>query len=265
MSTAKSLHDWFATTQGQYLLEREQEFFDKAVADRFGFNAVQLGLTEHEFLRTSRMPVRIVAGNRAGLNGRGDDAQDGDGQDSGSYQSVRLIMDELPFDCDSLDLVVMPHVLEFNEHPHFILREVERVLMPEGHVIIAGFNPRSLWGLWRSLGKKRDYPWNGNFISLPRMKDWLALLGFEVVAGRFACYAPPLNNPGWVGRFSFMEPAGDRWWAVCGGIYFLQAIKRVHGMRLIKPKWNEGLVGKLMPTSPKLNNRMPQKTETDPQ
>ncbi len=137
--------------------------------------------------------------------------------------------------------------------------------MPEGQVIIAGFNPRSLWGVWRKLGKPKGYPWNGNFITLPRMKDWLALLGFEVVAGRFACYAPPLNNPRWMGRFHFMEPAGDRWWAVCGGVYFLQAIKRVHGMRLIKPKWNEGLVGKLMPSSPKLNNRMPQKSETDPQ
>ncbi|MGO8753958.1 MAG: class I SAM-dependent methyltransferase [Gallionellaceae bacterium] len=265
MSTANSLQDWFATTQGQYLLEREREFFDRAVADLFGFNAVQLGLTEYEFLRASRMPVRIIAGNKAGLNGRGDGAQSGDGQENGKYGWVRLIMEELPFDSGSLDLVVMPHVLEFNEHPHHILREVERVLMPEGTIIIAGFNPRSLWGAWRRLGKQQGYPWNGNFIALPRMKDWLALLGFEVVAGRFACYAPPLNHPGWISRLGFMEPAGDRWWAVCGGVYFLQAIKRVHGLRLIKPKWNEGLVGKLMPSAPKLNNRMPQRTETDPQ
>ncbi len=136
MSTASSLHDWFATTQGQYLLVREQEFFDQAVADLFGFNAVQLGLTQHEFLRASRMPVRIIAGNKAGLNGR-DEGQSGGSKENGKYPTVRLIMEELPFDSASLDLVVMPHVLEFNEHPHHILREVERVLMPEGHVIIA--------------------------------------------------------------------------------------------------------------------------------
>lgn len=258
MSTADSLNDWFATPQGTFLLEREQAFFDKAVADRFGFNAVQLGLTGYEYLRASRMPVRIVAGNRAGLGEGGEAA-------ACPYAKVRLIMDELPFDSCSLDLVVMPHVLEFNENPHRILREVERVLMPEGHVIIAGFNPRSLWGLWRRLGPKTGYPWNGNFISLPRMKDWLALLGFEVVAGRFACYAPPLSNPDWLRRFRFMEPAGDRWWAVCGGVYFLQAVKRVPGVRPIKPRWNEGLVGKLIPTAPRLNNRMPQKTGTDAQ
>jgi len=161
-------------------------------------------------------------------------------------------------------MVVMPHVLEFNENPHQILREVERVLMPEGHVIIAGFNPRSLWGVRRALGAKTGYPWRGNFISLPRMKDWLALLGFEVVSGRFACYAPPLLNPKLVKRLQFMEPAGDRWWAVCGGVYFLQAIKRVPGMRPIKPRWNEGLVGKLLPATPKLNREVSQKSRTEP-
>ena len=242
MPTANTLNDWFATTQGGYLLAREQAFFDHSVADIFGFNALQLGLPEHEFLRTSRMPLRVVAGHEAGIQ-------------------VKLNMDELAFECCSLDLVLLPHVLEFNDHPHQILREVERVLRPEGSVLICGFNPRSLWGMRRALGSKAGYPWCGNFIALPRLKDWLALLGFEVVAGRFACYAPPLTNPGWLNRLHFMEPAGDRWWAICGGVYFLQAIKRVPGMRLIKPQWNEGLVGKLLPAAPKLNREVSQRTK----
>ena len=176
---------------------------------------------------------------------------------------VRMNMDELPFECGCLDLVMLPHVLEFNAHPHQILREVERVLRPEGNVIISGFNPRSLWGARRALGSRTDYPWCGNFIALPRLKDWLALLGFEVVAGRFACYAPPLANPKWLDRFNFMEPAGDRWWAVCGGVYYLHAIKRVPGMRLIKPKWNKGLVSKLLPAASKLNKGVSQHTQED--
>ncbi|MDR2194988.1 MAG: class I SAM-dependent methyltransferase [Gallionellaceae bacterium] len=253
MSTATTLIDWFATPQGQFLLEREQAFFDKAVADRFGFHAVQLGLLNCDCLRASRMPTRIVAG--AALEA-----------DESPYAKVRLMMEELPFETGSLDLVAMPHVLEFNEHPHLVLREVERVLMPEGHVILTGFNPRSLWGARRRMGSKTGYPWNGNFISLPRIKDWLALLGFEVVAGRFACYAPPMNNEDWLRRFQFMEPAGDRWWAVCGGVYFLQAVKRVPGVRPLKPRWNEGLVGKLIPARPQLRHEgMQRKTETDEQ
>ncbi len=234
MPTANTLTDWLTTPQGQYLLEREQAFFDHSVTDIFGFNALQLGLPEHDFLRSSRMPLRFVAGHEAGAQ-------------------VILNPDEFAFGFGSLDLVLLPHVLEFNGHPHQVLREVERVLRPDGHLVISGFNPRSLWGVQRMLGAKTGYPWCGTFIALPRIKDWLALLGFEVVAGRFACYAPPLTNPGWLDRFRFLEPAGDRWWAVCGGVYFLQAIKRVPGMRLIKPQWNDGLVGKLLPATPKLN------------
>lgn len=245
MPTANTLTDWFTTSQGQYLLEREQVFFDHSVTDIFGFNALQLGLPEHDFLRSSRMPLRVVAGHEAGVQ-------------------VKLNPDELAFECGSLDMVLLPHVLEFNERPHQILREVERVLRPEGHLLISGFNPRSLWGMRRVLGAKTGYPWRGNFIALPRIKDWLALLGFEVVAGRFACYAPPLTNPGWLDRFRFLEPAGDRWWAVCGGVYFLQAIKRVPGMRLIRPQWNDGLVGKLLPAAPKLNKDASQRVNSGP-
>lgn len=253
MSTADTLNDWFASPQGQYLLSREQKFFDQSVADIFGFNAVQLGLTGYDFLRASRMPLRTVAGNKAGLLTCSTDGQTVMGGNPGPYEMVRLVMDELPFECGSLDLVVMPHVLEFNENPHQILREVERVLRPEGTVIISGFNPRSLWGVRRLLGPKAGYPWRGSFITLPRLKDWLALLGFEVGAVGFACYAPPLSHPGWVNRLRFIEPEGNRWWAVCGGVYFVQAIKRVPGMRLIKPQWTQGLVGKLLPAAPKLN------------
>jgi len=235
-----------ASPQGHYVLMREQAYFDRTVSDIFGYNALQLGLPEHDFLHSNRMPLRFSAGNQPG-------------------NAVRLICAELPIDSDCMDLVVMPHVLEFAEYPHQILREVARVLRPEGNLIISGLNPRSLWGLHRALGRKQGYPWRGQFIALPRLKDWLALLGFEVAGGRFAAYAPPFHSTKWLERFSFMEAAGDRWWAVSGGVYFLHAIKRVHGMRLIKPQWNERLVSKLLPSAPKLNNRITQRSETDPQ
>lgn len=243
--TAQSLSEWFATPQGGYMLTREQAYFDRTVSDIFGYNAVQLGLPEHDFLRSNRMPLRFSAGNQVG-------------------NAVQLCCDELPFACDSLDLVLLPHILEFAEHPHQILREVERVLRPEGNLIVSGFNPRSLWGMRRALGRKRGYPWSGHFITLPRLKDWLALLGFEVVGGRFAAYAPPFQQTRWLERFAFMETAGDRWWAVSGGVYFLHAVKRVPGMRLIKPQWNNGLVKRLLPVAPKLNNKITQRNGIDP-
>ena len=91
-----------------------------------------------------------------------------------------------------------------------------------------------------ALGFSRDqHPWNGRFLSLLRVKDWLALLGFDVSAGRLIAYAPPFDSEKLRRRFGFMEPAGDRWWAVGGAVYMLQAIKRVRGMRLITPSWQE--------------------------
>jgi SAM-dependent methyltransferase len=128
MSTADTFSEWLLTTHGQYVLEREQDFIDHSVADVFGFNAMQIGLPQYDLLRASRIPLHILAGAE-------------------QKAQVRLNVDELPFACDSLDLVVLPHLLEFSDHPHQILREVERIMLPEGHVIITGFNPRSLWGV----------------------------------------------------------------------------------------------------------------------
>ncbi len=237
-STAESLSEWFSSDQGCYVLERELIWFDKTVNDIFGYNALQLGLPEHDFLRNSRIPLRFTGADQA-------------------CAAVRLCGDELPIASASLDLLLLPHVLEFGQHPHAILREAERVLMPEGSLLISGFNPHSLWGLHRALGRRNGYPWCGHFIGLSRIKDWLALLGFEMAGGRFAAYAPPFHQKKWLERSDFMEAAGDRWWAVSGGVYFVHAIKRVPGMRLIKPRWNKNLVRKLLPVAPKLNNTQP--------
>jgi SAM-dependent methyltransferase len=223
MQKSTSLDEWFETPLGQYLLEQEQAYFDRAVADLFGFNALQLGLCQYDLLRANRMPFRCSAGG-------------------GGPVKLMTDLQHLPIASQSIDLLVLPHVLEFSANPHQILREVERVLMPEGRIIVSGFNPWSLWGARRLLESgDAGYPWCGKFINLPRLKDWLALLGFEMAAGSLCCYAPPFRGEKWLSRFHFMEPAGDRWWAMAGGVYFLHAIKRVHGMRLITPRWNEAV------------------------
>ena len=214
--------EWFETCLGQYLLEREQNHFDRAVANVFGYHAMQIGFPQYDFLRTNRMPLQFCVSVEEG-------------------GKVRAAPDFLPIESNSIDLVLLPHILEFSANPHQILREVHRVLVPEGHAIVCGFNPRSLWGvrgLFASL-RDDDFPWQGNFIARPRLKDWLTLLDFEITEDRLCCYAPPFSQEKWLKRFKFMEAAGDRWWRSSGGVYFLTAVKRVHGMRVIKPEWKE--------------------------
>ena len=225
--------EWLATPLGRYLVAREQAYFDTVVADVFGYNAFQLGMPEMDLLRASRIPMRCHV-------------------DVAGQVELNADFRDLPIASNSADLVLLPHALEFSDNPHQILREVSRVLMPEAHVIISCFNPWSVWGLRRTFGRRVSYPWSGHFINLPRLKDWLALLGLDIAGGQMACYTPPCKTQKWLDRLAFMEAAGDRWWPIAGGVYFLQAVKRVQGMRLIMPKWTERLApAKALASAPK--------------
>ena len=225
----ESLDAWLNTALGQYVLTWEQAQLDRVVADLFGFHALQMGMPQLEGLRANRMPHRWVGSDDA-VAGRTD-----------------LVLDPtaLPFPDQSLDLVVLPHTLELSQDPHATLREVYRVLVPEGKVVVCGFNPASLWGLrqrqahWgQRLGLNTGFlPQAGEFIGYWRLRDWMRLLDLDIQAGRFGCYRPAAQSSRWLERFAWMDAAGDRWWPILGAVYLLVATKRVHGMRLIQPGW----------------------------
>lgn len=238
-----ALSKWLETAPGRYVLAWEQAQFDALVTDIFGFNAVQIGLLELAALRSNRMPFVFAAGEQFDRPAI-DRNEGGDAPTTAVRMAaqVRVRLEDLPFASQSIDLLVLPHALEFADDPHRVLREVERVLIPEGQVVISGFNPMSLWGLRQVVGRSFDAPFlprEGQFLALPRLKDWLKLLGFEVNRGHFGCYRPPFSADRWQARFGFMESAGDRWWSFCGAIYMIHAIKRVQGIRLIGPPWKD--------------------------
>jgi SAM-dependent methyltransferase len=212
---------WFSTPQGAYVLGWELAQFDSAVDDVFGFRAVQIGLPEVDFLRQNRIPYRFTLALEAGAALAADPLQ-------------------LPLAGQSIDLVALPHVLEEHHNPHEVLREVERVLRPEGQVVISGFNTASLWRLRQIFSSRQaGAPWNLKFIGLLRLRDWLRVLGFELNGGAFGCYAPPFRQKLWLDRFAFMEKAGARWWPIAGALYVVRAVKRVHGMRVVTPAWRK--------------------------
>ena len=251
------LQDFFQTPQGRYLLEWESAQMEHTVADIFGYHALQLGMPGLRTLQANRMPHRWVAHSISGQPAT-PSAQTpmaahgitraGRGQ-TGAAESrtYDLLCDfaALPFAANSLDLVVLPHTLELDADPHATLREVERVLVPEGKVVICGVNPASLWGLrqrrahlYRRLGYGELFlPREGEFIGYWRLRDWLRLLSFEVESGRFGCYRPAVVSTQWLERFQWMDRAGARWWPIFGAVYFLVAVKRVRGMRLVGPAW----------------------------
>jgi SAM-dependent methyltransferase len=258
IGSTTDLHDWFQTPPGRYLLAWECDQFDRAVADIFGYHALQLGLPELDSLRANRMPHRWLALQTPGGAFQGEPLEAPAGfWGAASRLALRTDFAALPFPAGSLDLVTLAHSLELNADPHATLREVERVLVPDGRVVICGLNPASLWGLrqrrahlCQRLGFGELYlPDAGEFIGYWRLRDWLRLLGFDVEFSRFGCHGPAVRTEQWLRRFAFMERAGERWWPIFGAAYFIVAVKRVRGMTLLSAPWKSAKAVSITPVS----------------
>lgn len=255
MTTASQfigMSPWWDSAAGQHLLDWERHWFDASVADVFGFHALQLGLPALDALQANRMPHRWLACSSEAWS-REPAGQTSDsviplwgGHDRERAAELHCEFDALPFASQSLDLVVMPHTLEMARDPHLALREADRVLVPEGRLMITAFNPASWWALRPSRGLSartaramdvpRQFPsWpdRAAMIGFRRLRDWLRLLSFEVEAARFGRFGPRVDNPAWQDRWAWIEPIGQRWWPVFGAVYGLTAVKRVRGMRLV--------------------------------
>lgn len=225
------LRGWYASPLGRALLDFERAQLDEVLPGLFGFYLVQVGAAMDEYLLgCSRIRLHIVMDERWHV---------ADGYAPGQLLGVYGRSAPLPVQSDSVDVVVLPHTLEFEAAPHETLREVERILVAEGHVVILGFNPWSLWGLWRLFRRNRRShpPWCGAFRSTLRIKDWLALLGFDVLLTRCYFFRPPLHHAGMMRRLLWLERLGARLWPYLGGAYIIVARKRVVTLTPIKPRW----------------------------
>jgi len=220
---------WFEQPLAKSLLACEAERLRALLPGLYASNVLQLGpMGGIDLFESCNAPQRILLDTIPGSRDC----------------SVQALPENLPFDHNSIDMVLLPHTLDFCVDPHQVLREVGRVLMPESHVVILGFNPYSFWGLKRSLvrPRRRQAPWNGHFISLHRMKDWLKLLQFEVTHGSMMYYRPPMQKTTSLDRLRALDKLGDRWWPMMGGAYLLAAKKRVEGMTPIQSRWKLSVV-----------------------
>ncbi len=225
MKTLLTLDSFYTSALGQYVRAWEEVQYGKMVSDCFGYNALQLGVPSIDFLRNNRIGLKIVGSpDLTSFNLYPDDPR----------QQIALMYEALPFDTESMDLVLLPHTLEISDDYHALLREVSRMLIPGGRVIITGFNMTSLWGFrlfMQKFGKAPFLP-GKQFFSVYQVRDWLHLLSFRVDRGVFGCYShwgsrTGRSNDHWI------EKAGDRWWPQCGALYSLGAVKQVQGYKLV--------------------------------
>lgn len=226
MAETITLEKFYSSSLGQYALRWEQNQYDKLVSDCFGYNAVQLGATGIDFLKNNRIGLKVAAEPTLRPLTQLLETDD--------RVPLQMLFEAMPFESESIDLVVMPHSLEVSEDPHALLREIYRILIPGGRIILTAFNLMSLWGLrfkMQRFGAKTFLP-GRQFMSVFQIRDWLHLLSFHVDRGAFGCYGLTFSSPQ-SKEDSWIEKAGDRWWPQCGAIFAISATKEVAGCKLV--------------------------------
>lgn len=208
---------WYDTPVGQMLKQIESRYLARNISVSYKQLVLQLGSLgwEDDFLDEGRYENYFIVDSNT-------TSKDMGGKVFGS-------MAALPIATESIDLVIMPHILEFASNQHQLLREAERVLKPEGQLLLLGFNPWSVYRLYHVVAGKREAPpWCGRFISRYKVIDWLHLLNFatDVTAG---FYLKPSG--------SISEYFEKRRSALLVIAYAIKAIKRRYTLIPLKPVW----------------------------
>jgi SAM-dependent methyltransferase len=226
LHTWPQLQSWYRTELGQQLAAHEAEILADTLPNLFGYHLLQLGRPcDENWLLSSRVSHCAVMDFQPPLLNK-------------DQRRLFGLPDQLPIQADCMDVMVLPHTLEFSLRPHAILREAERVLIPEGHLVMLVFNPRSFWFLWRWLfGWRRNIPWCGRFLSTTRVRDWMELLGFDIVRVQGYFYRPPFQGKALMQRLGILERLGRRIWPMLGASNLIVARKRVVTVTPIRPRW----------------------------
>ena len=225
--TWPQLQDWYRSDLGEELAQLEADLLANTLPNLFGYHLLQLGRLSDtaDWTISSRVSHCAVM----------DYAPPVAGEDE---RRLLGLPDQLPIQTDSMDVLVLPHTLEFSQRPHAVLREAERVLIPEGHLVMLVFNPRSIWLLWHWIfGWRKKIPWCARFLSTTRIRDWMELLGFDVISIQGYFYCPPLKSKRLIQRLGFLERFGKRVWPMLGAGNLIVARKRVVTMTPIRPRW----------------------------
>lgn len=225
MKSSEKLHQirrWFESTLGEHHLSVHQAVLDQLLPGFFGYHLMQLSVQERPLYDESPIQHKFAMQLLPG--------------DPGSFRGSP---ESLPFEDDSLDVILLHHLLEFCDAPQQILREVARVALPMGHVVISGFNPLSLWGLYKPVGRFRgQVPWNGSFIRPGRLMDWLNLLDFKIDRVHYSTWGLPIAHRPFVGKVpDFSQGLSRKSNLPFGAGYVIVARKQVGAMTRIRPVW----------------------------
>lgn len=217
-----NLDAWYTSALGNYLLGQIKQSLDSILATSFGYYAIQIGCISQssQLMQHCRINhlFRLSQGEPAG----------------------QALMDSssLPIATDSTDLVILMHALSQSNDPHAILREVNRVLIPDGKLIIIDFNPVSFWGVRHILqGWLDEPPWAGHYYTAGRLNDWANLLGFEPLHQLKSGYILPLNYQKLIDRSRILTKFSERWVKFSAALNILVFEKKTIPLTPIRKRW----------------------------
>jgi SAM-dependent methyltransferase len=220
-----SLTAWWSGPLGRALLAAESELLGEALEDVFGWELLQIGAWggSRELLAGSRTRRQTIVA-APGFPGGAD---------------IIARPPLLPIASDSVDAALLPHTLEFAADPYAIVREVDRILVAEGQLLVLGFRPWSLWGLRARASRTGFPPGMRRVLSERRIREWLVLLGYEVVDSRRYLYCSPWSSglAHGEGTGRILNPGITH--PLPGGAYLLKARKRVYTLTPIRPRFRE--------------------------
>lgn len=222
------LAEWLKSPLGQAILQTEKDIATHILPLRFGYHALYCGLGDPDALfEESPIAHKFIAAEQP--------------LDDVWLPFVYGEPTALPLANDSVDLVVLQHSLDFEQNPHQVLREAARVLIPGGSMVIMGFNPWSVWWLWR-LGHfhTQEAPWAARFISPTHLNDWLKLLDLDVEGCETGYYLPPWQGLATADKFKKFRQVAERFFTKQGAVYVLVAKKNVSCVTPVLPKWRMG-------------------------
>lgn len=228
----QDIRQWFDSPLGQQVWNTELAVMEQLLPGYFGYHLLQLSVHDRQLYDCSPIGHKFTMSvqNEAASN-------------NPVKAEVFSFVGEgrnLPFADDSIDVILLHHLHDFHSSPQRLLSEVARISLPMGQLVIVGFNPISLWGLWKPVGKFRDkMPWQGNFIRPGRLMDWLNLLNFKIDRAQYGIYGLPFTSRTDVATPDFSQGLSRKTNWPFGAIYVIVARKQVSAMIPMKPVWRQ--------------------------
>ena len=220
---------WQDLPQGGLMLEKINDALEPWTLKFFGYHLLKIGALSSE-INCQQSPIKhhvTIA------------SQNIESEQNVQSSIVIADVDDLPILEHSVDVCILGHELEFSVDPHHVLREASRVLIPNGYMVITGYNPISLAGFNKFLPYRRNtMPWREQFFTPMRVKDWLELMGFEILDDVRLLHRSLAGSSDNQGKLaSFWQSFASRYLSPFGSVYLIVAKKRVHPLTPIKPKW----------------------------